>query len=94
MKDFVCVLEISDVNSAGARSLSALEWFFSFGCGLRELVPVLIMIYTANKLLSARDLHDARSFAIRAREFIPRFEATNLLLTIIDTLLVGEARIK
>ncbi|MED6204610.1 hypothetical protein PIB30_010732 [Stylosanthes scabra] len=50
-------------------------------------------LYTANKLLSARDLHGARSFAIRARECDPRFEATDLLLTVIDTLLAGEARI-
>ncbi|WJX22074.1 hypothetical protein P8452_11416 [Trifolium repens] len=51
-------------------------------------------LYTANKLLSARDLHGARSFAIRARESDPRFEATELLLAVIDTLLAGEARIK
>ncbi|MCI71361.1 chaperone dnaJ-domain protein, partial [Trifolium medium] len=44
-------------------------------------------LYTANKLLSARDLHGARSFAIRARESDPRFEATELLLAVIDTLL-------
>ncbi|XP_045817030.1 uncharacterized protein LOC123910047 [Trifolium pratense] len=51
-------------------------------------------LYTANKLLSARDLHGARSFAIRARESDPRFEATELLIAVIDTLLAGEARIK
>lgn len=51
-------------------------------------------LYTANKLLSARDLHGARSFAIRAQESDPRFEATELLLAVIDTLLAGEARIK
>ncbi|RYR35735.1 hypothetical protein Ahy_A10g050854 isoform E [Arachis hypogaea] len=50
-------------------------------------------LYTANKLLSARDLHGARSFAIRARECDPRFEVTELLLTVIDTLVAGEARI-
>ncbi|CAL0300823.1 unnamed protein product [Lupinus luteus] len=50
-------------------------------------------LYTANKLLTARDLHGARSFAIRARESDPRFEATELLLVVIDTLLAGEARI-
>ncbi|CAL5183225.1 unnamed protein product [Lathyrus oleraceus] len=51
-------------------------------------------LYTANKLLSARDLHGARSFAIRARESDPRFEATELLLAVIDTLLAGEVQIK
>nr|KYP61180.1 Uncharacterized protein At4g38065 family [Cajanus cajan] len=50
-------------------------------------------LYTANKLLSARDLHGARSFAIRARESDPTFEASEHLLTVIDTLLAGEARI-
>ncbi|KAK7246709.1 hypothetical protein RIF29_41579 [Crotalaria pallida] len=50
-------------------------------------------LYTANKLLSARDLHGARSFAIRARESDPRFDATELLIAVIDTLLAGEARI-
>ncbi|KAE9599330.1 hypothetical protein Lal_00044146 [Lupinus albus] len=50
-------------------------------------------LYTANKLLTARDLHGARSFAIRARESDPRFDATELLLAVIDTLLAGEARI-
>ncbi|XP_027348664.1 uncharacterized protein LOC113860185 [Abrus precatorius] len=50
-------------------------------------------LYTANKLLSARDLHGARSFAIRARESDPTFEASELLLTVIDTLLAGESRI-
>ncbi|KAK7302571.1 hypothetical protein RJT34_13463 [Clitoria ternatea] len=50
-------------------------------------------LYTANKLLSARDLHGARSFAIRARESDPTFDATDLLLTLIDTLVAGEARI-
>ncbi|CAJ1961338.1 unnamed protein product [Sphenostylis stenocarpa] len=50
-------------------------------------------LYTANKVLSARDLHGARSFAIRARESDPRYEPTELLLTVIDTLMAGEARI-
>ncbi|KAK7319483.1 hypothetical protein RJT34_04204 [Clitoria ternatea] len=50
-------------------------------------------LYTANKLLSARDLHGARSFAIRARESDPTFDASELLLTVIDTLLAGESRI-
>ncbi|KAK7363079.1 hypothetical protein VNO77_05208 [Canavalia gladiata] len=50
-------------------------------------------LYTANKLLSARDLHGARSFAIRARESDPSFDASELLLTVIDTLLAGESRI-
>ncbi|KAK2354365.1 Chaperone DnaJ-domain superfamily protein [Trifolium repens] len=50
-------------------------------------------LYTANKLLSARDLHGARSFAIRARESDPTFDASELLLAVIDTLLAGEARI-
>ncbi|XP_027932138.1 uncharacterized protein LOC114187919 [Vigna unguiculata] len=50
-------------------------------------------LYTANKVLSARDLHGARSFAIRARESDPRYEPTQLLLTVIDTLMAGEARI-
>ncbi|KAK7328101.1 hypothetical protein VNO77_22197 [Canavalia gladiata] len=50
-------------------------------------------LYTANKLLSARDLHGARSFAIRARESDPTFDPTDLLLTVIDTLLAGENRI-
>ncbi|OIV96189.1 hypothetical protein TanjilG_14866 [Lupinus angustifolius] len=50
-------------------------------------------LFTANKLLTARDLHGARSFAIRARESDPRYEATELLLVVIDTLLAGEVRI-
>ncbi|ESW31136.1 hypothetical protein PHAVU_002G212300 [Phaseolus vulgaris] len=50
-------------------------------------------LYTANKLLSARDLHGARSFAIRARESDPTYEASEHLLTVIDTLLAGESRI-
>ncbi|RDX69559.1 hypothetical protein CR513_51315, partial [Mucuna pruriens] len=50
-------------------------------------------LYTANKLLSARDLHGARSFAIRARESDPSYEASENLLTVIDTLLAGESRI-
>ncbi|KAK7252288.1 hypothetical protein RIF29_36127 [Crotalaria pallida] len=50
-------------------------------------------LYTANKLLSARDLHGARSFAIRARESDPTFDASELLLTVIDTVLAGETRI-
>ncbi|CAL5213581.1 unnamed protein product [Lathyrus oleraceus] len=50
-------------------------------------------LYTANKLLSARDLHGARSFAIRARESDPTFDASELLLAVIDTLLAGESRI-
>ncbi|KAL1364925.1 hypothetical protein AAHE18_03G252100 [Arachis hypogaea] len=50
-------------------------------------------LYTANKLLSARDLHGAQSFAIRARESDPTFDASELLLTVIDTLLAGETRI-
>ncbi|KAK7400366.1 hypothetical protein VNO78_11572 [Psophocarpus tetragonolobus] len=50
-------------------------------------------LYTANKLLSARDLHGARSFAIRARESDPSYEASEHLLTVIDTLLAGESRI-
>ncbi|KAI4296431.1 hypothetical protein L6164_036389 [Bauhinia variegata] len=50
-------------------------------------------LYTANKLLSARDLHGARSFALRARESDPRFEATEHLLTVIDVLLAGANRI-
>ncbi|KAF7843012.1 chaperone DnaJ-domain protein [Senna tora] len=50
-------------------------------------------LYTANKLLSARDLHGARSFAVRARESDPTFDASELLLTVIDTLLAGENRI-
>ncbi|CAL0314005.1 unnamed protein product [Lupinus luteus] len=50
-------------------------------------------LYTANKLLSARDLHGARSFAIRARESDQTFEASELLLTVIDTVLAGEIRI-
>ncbi|CAL0334359.1 unnamed protein product [Lupinus luteus] len=50
-------------------------------------------LYTANKLLTARDLHGARSFAIRARESDPRLDASELLLAVIDTLLAGEARI-
>lgn len=51
-------------------------------------------LYTANKLLSARDLHSARSFAIRARESDLRFEATELFLAGVDTLLAGEVQIK
>ncbi|XP_061358355.1 uncharacterized protein LOC133302567 [Gastrolobium bilobum] len=50
-------------------------------------------LYTANKLLSARDLHGARSFAIRARESDPTFDSSELLLTVIDTLLAGESLI-
>ncbi|XP_047149884.1 uncharacterized protein LOC124821980 [Vigna umbellata] len=50
-------------------------------------------LYTANKLLTARDLHGARSFAIRARESDPTYEASEHLLTVIDTLLAGESRI-
>ncbi|KAI4299153.1 hypothetical protein L6164_032638 [Bauhinia variegata] len=50
-------------------------------------------LYTANKVLSARDLHGARSFALRARESDPRFEATEQLLAIIDILIAGENRI-
>ncbi|KAE9607137.1 hypothetical protein Lal_00026507 [Lupinus albus] len=50
-------------------------------------------LFTANKLLSARDLHGARSFAIRARESDPTFDASELLVTVIDTVLAGETRI-
>ncbi|XP_028785423.1 uncharacterized protein LOC114741341 isoform X2 [Neltuma alba] len=50
-------------------------------------------LYTANKLLSARDLHGARSFAVRARESDPTFDASELLLAVIDTLLAGETQI-
>ncbi|XP_054776229.1 uncharacterized protein LOC129284778 isoform X1 [Prosopis cineraria] len=50
-------------------------------------------LYTANKLLSASDLHGARSFAVRARESDPTFDASELLLAVIDTLLAGENRI-
>ncbi|KAL5157115.1 hypothetical protein HKD37_15G041906 [Glycine soja] len=52
-----------------------------------------LWLYTANKVLSARDLHGARSFAIRARDSDPRYEPTELLLAVIDTLMAGEARI-
>ncbi|KAL2343834.1 hypothetical protein Fmac_005119 [Flemingia macrophylla] len=50
-------------------------------------------LQTANKLLSARDLQGARSFAIRARESDPSFGASEQLLTVIDTVLAGESRI-
>ncbi|OIV93126.1 hypothetical protein TanjilG_20788 [Lupinus angustifolius] len=50
-------------------------------------------LYTANKLLSARDLHGARSFALRARESDQTLDASELLLTVIDTVLAGETRI-
>ncbi|KAE9613467.1 putative DnaJ domain-containing protein [Lupinus albus] len=50
-------------------------------------------LYTANKLLSAHDFHGARSFAVRARESDPTFDASELLLTVIDTVLAGEIRI-
>ncbi|CAL0331465.1 unnamed protein product [Lupinus luteus] len=50
-------------------------------------------LFTANKLLSARDLHGARAFAIRARESDPTFDASELLVTVIDTVLAGETRI-
>ncbi|KAI9095653.1 hypothetical protein K1719_026213 [Acacia pycnantha] len=50
-------------------------------------------LYTANKLLTARDLHGARSFAVRARESDPTFDASELLLAVIDTLLSGETQI-
>jgi len=40
-------------------------------------------LYTANKLLSTRDLHSARSFAIHARESDPTFDACEHLLDVI-----------
>ncbi|KAM5548367.1 hypothetical protein ABKV19_000005 [Rosa sericea] len=48
---------------------------------------------TAVKLLTTRDLHGTKSFAIRARESDPRLGATDQLIAVADTLLAGESRI-
>lgn len=47
----------------------------------------------AAKMLIARDLHGARTFAIRARESDPRLEEPNQILAVADTLLAAETRI-
>jgi len=43
------------------------------------------------KLLSLRDLHNARTFAIRTRELDPTYEALEHLLMVIHTLLAGDS---
>ncbi|PQQ11067.1 uncharacterized protein Pyn_16094 [Prunus yedoensis var. nudiflora] len=48
---------------------------------------------TAVKLLTTRDLHGTKSFAIRARESDPRLEATEQIIAVADTLLAGDSRI-
>ncbi|XP_050387481.1 uncharacterized protein LOC126803782 [Argentina anserina] len=48
---------------------------------------------TAVKLLTTRDLHGTKSFAIRARESDPRLGAADQLIAVADTLLTGESRI-
>ncbi|KAM3694616.1 hypothetical protein ACB098_07G070200 [Castanea mollissima] len=49
----------------------------------------------AERLLTARDLHAAKSFAIRARDTEPRFriELAEQIIAVADTLLAGESRI-
>ncbi|KAJ7968300.1 DnaJ domain containing protein [Quillaja saponaria] len=47
----------------------------------------------AERLLSGSDLHGSRTFAIRARESDPRFEATEHVLAVVDTLIAGQNRI-
>lgn len=48
---------------------------------------------TAVKLLTTRDLHGTRSFAIRARESYPRLDAADEIIAVADTLIAGESRI-
>lgn len=48
---------------------------------------------TAVKLLTTRDLHGTKTFAIRARESDPRLGATDQIIAVADTLLAGESRI-
>ena len=48
-------------------------------------------LYTMIKLLSLRDLHNARTFAIRTRELDPTYEALEHLLMVIHTLLAGDS---
>ncbi|KAJ0078133.1 hypothetical protein Patl1_37137 [Pistacia atlantica] len=47
-------------------------------------------LITAEKVLSARDFHGARTFAIRARESDPRFDAPNHVLAVADTIIAAE----
>ncbi|KAJ7946779.1 Chaperone dnaJ-domain containing protein [Quillaja saponaria] len=47
----------------------------------------------AERLLGGRDLHGSRTFAIRARESDPKFELSERVLAVVDTLLAGENRI-
>ncbi|KAG6742600.1 hypothetical protein NC652_037757 [Populus alba x Populus x berolinensis] len=49
----------------------------------------------SEKLLAARDLHGAKSFAIRARESDPRlYEFSDQIIAVADTLLAGELRVE
>ncbi|CAK7355206.1 unnamed protein product [Dovyalis caffra] len=49
----------------------------------------------SEKLLAARDLHGAKSFAIRARESDPRlYEFADQIIAVADTLLAGELRVE
>lgn len=45
----------------------------------------------AEKVLSSHDFQGARSFAIRAREYDPSFEAPNQVLAVADTIIAGES---
>ncbi|XP_047321797.1 chromodomain-helicase-DNA-binding protein 7-like [Impatiens glandulifera] len=47
----------------------------------------------AEKLLAGRDLVGTKTFAIRARESDPRFDAADLILAVADTLLASEKQI-
>ncbi|XP_044490427.1 uncharacterized protein LOC123214612 [Mangifera indica] len=48
-------------------------------------------LITAEKVLSARDFHGARTFAIRARESDPGFDAPNDVLAVADTIIAAES---
>ncbi|KAF3435087.1 hypothetical protein FNV43_RR22174 [Rhamnella rubrinervis] len=48
---------------------------------------------TAVKLLTTRDLHGTRSFAIRARESYPGLDAAEEIIAVAETLIAGECRI-
>lgn len=48
---------------------------------------------TAVKLLTTRDLHGTKSFAIRARESYPGLDAAEELIAVAETLIAGECRI-
>ncbi|XP_044508217.1 uncharacterized protein LOC123227474 [Mangifera indica] len=62
----------------------------SSGCNREEAQRWLI---TAEKVLSARDFHGARTFAIRARESDPGFEAPSHVLAVADTIIAAESTI-